>query len=439
MNNRDIAYNILYEINNNKAYSNIIINKKVNKLDKKDDSFIRELVYGVIENKIYLDYIISKFSKIKLKKISPVIKEILRLGIYQIIFLDKVPDSAACNESVKLTKKYSHKGTYGFVNGTLRNIARNKNKIELPDNEKNPVEYLSIKFSHPEWLVKRWLKNYGYNFTKELCQCNNSKPDFIIRTNTLKISREDLIKKLEIKDFVVSKTIYANDGILIKNPSKITDIEEYKKGLFTIQDESSMLVAQIMDPKEGSFIVDLCSAPGGKATHIAQIMNNNGKVISRDIHKHKLKLIIDNTKRLGINIIDTEHSDALKLDNALVDKVDYCLVDAPCSGFGIIRRKPEIKYNKTEDDITEINKIQYSILENASKYVKKGGVIIYSTCTIEKEENRNLIEKFLKNNTLFTLEKTGSILEKDKEGIIELYPNIHGTDGFFIAKLKRNS
>lgn len=439
MNNRDIAYNILYEINNNKAYSNIIINKKVNKLDKKDDSFIRELVYGVIENKIYLDYVISKFSKIKLKKISPAVKDILRLGIYQIIFLDKVPDSAACNESVKLTKKHSHKGTYGFVNGTLRNISRNKNKIELPDKEKNPVEYLSIKFSHPEWLVKRWLKDFGYNFTKDLCQCNNAKPEFIIRTNTLKTSREDLIKKLEIKDFIVSNTIYANDGILIKNPSRITDIEEYKKGLFTIQDESSMLVAQIMDPKEGSFVVDLCSAPGGKATHIAQIMNNKGKVISRDIHKHKLKLIIDNTNRLGINIIDTEHSDALKLDNTLVDKVDYCLVDAPCSGFGIIRRKPEIKYNKTEDDINEINKIQYKILENASKYVKKGGVIIYSTCTIEKEENRNLVEKFLKNNTMFTLEKTGSILEKDNEGIIELYPNIHGTDGFFIAKLKRNS
>lgn len=444
-NARELALKILQEINEKNAYSNLAINRNLDDtISSLDDSFIREIVYGVIENKLYLDWIIQKFSKIKFKKISPLIKEILRIGVYQIIIMDRIPDSAACNESVKLTKKYSHRGTQGFVNGILRNIVRNKENILLPDINNNPIDYLSIKYSHPKWMIEDWIEQFGINFTEKLCIANNERPKLNIRVNTLKISRSELIERLESSGLQAEKTKYAEDGIKISNPFRITDTKEFKNGYFTIQDESSMLVAQIMNPKEGSLVIDLCSAPGGKATHIAQIMNNKGQILSRDIHKHKLKLIDENTSRLGINIIQTQNFDALELDESLIEKADFCLTDVPCSGLGILRRKPDIKWKKVQEDIKEIVNLQYKILENGSKYLKSGGVLIYSTCTIRKEENLGLIRRFLGNNPEFKLLQFDDLLtmsgdfKNSKEGYIEMYPHKHGTDGFFIAKLVKN-
>jgi 16S rRNA (cytosine967-C5)-methyltransferase len=441
-NARDLAVKILHEINEKDAYSNISISRNVNnKLSAIDESFLRELVYGVLENKLFIDWIIKEFSKIKFKKIKPIVKEILRIGIYQIMFMDKVPDGVAVNESVKLAKKYSHKGVYGFVNGLLRNVIRNKNNIKLPDKDKNPIEYLSIKYSHPKWMIEQWIQEFGYQFTEELCIANNMKPKLNIRVNTLKINRDELINILRKKGFEVEKTRYAKDGIIINNPIRITQLDEFKAGLFQIQDESSMLVAQILNPKEDSLVIDVCSAPGGKTTHIAQKMNNNGKVIARDIHEHKLRLVEENSKRLGIDIIETEKYNALILDEKLIGKVDYCLVDAPCSGLGLIRRKPDIKWKKSKDDIKEITKLQYEILLNSSKYLKKNGILVYSTCTIEKEENMKLINRFLAENPEFSLIGFSSLIENSGEmpsaenGYIEIYPNIYDMDGFFIAKM----
>lgn len=440
-NAREIALKILYEVNVKKAYSSIAVNKRI-KITKNelDELFIRELVYGVLENLIFLDWIIKKYSKVRFNKILPIVKEILRMGIYQIIFMDKVPDSAACNESVKLAKKYSHKGTVGFVNGVLRSISRNKNNIEFPNKEIEPIKYLSIKYSHPEWMIKRWIEEFGFEFTEMLCNANNKKPKLNIRVNTLKISRDELIDKFKNKGLKVYKTKYADDGIIVENPVRITDTEEFSKGYFQIQDESSMLVGQILNPKEGSLVLDVCSAPGGKTTHIAQKMNNKGRIIARDIHKHKLELVEQNAKRLGIDIIKTEVFDALVLDKNLVGKIDYCVVDVPCTGFGLIRRKPEIKYNRTLEDIKEINEIQYNILKNSSRYLKTNGILVYSTCTIEKDENIRLINRFLSENPMYRLApieeiKCDDIKFSSKNGYIELFPNIHGTDGFFIAKL----
>lgn len=440
-NSREIALKILYEVDVKKAYSGISLNKNLrSNISELDESFIRELVYGVLENLIFIDWIIKKYSKIRFSKISPIVKEILRMGIYQIIFMNKVPDSAACNEAVKLAKRYSHKGVSGFINGMLRTISRNKNNIEIPNKEFEPINYLSIKYSHPEWLVKRWVEEFGFEFTEALCMANNKKPKLNIRVNTLKISRDELMKKFNNKGLEVYETKYADDGIIVENPIRITDTEEFNKGYFQIQDESSMLVGQVLNPKEDSLVLDVCSAPGGKTTHIAQKMNNKGKIIARDIHKHKLKLVEQNAKRLGIDIIKTEVYDALVFDNDLVGKIDYCVVDAPCSGFGLIRRKPEIKYNRTLEDIKEINEIQYSILKNSSRYLKQNGILVYSTCTIEKEENIRLINRFLSENPMYRLVpieeiKCDDIKISSKNGYIELFPNIHGTDGFFIAKL----
>lgn len=441
-NPREVAIKILNEINEEKAYSNISITRNIdNDLSSLDESLIREIVYGVMENKLLIDWVIMQFSKVKLRKIAPIIKEILRVGVYQILFMDRIPNSAAVNESVKLAKKYGHKGSISYVNAILRNISKDINELKLPEKHKNPVEYLSVKYSHPRWMVESWLNDFGMDFTEELCIANNERPKLNIRVNTLKISKKDLMDRLESKGFIIGEGSYAYDCIIIYNPVRITDTDEFKDGLFQIQDESSMLVAQIMDPKPGDFVVDVCCAPGGKTTHIAQKMKNKGKIIARDIHEHKLKLVESNINRLGIKIIDTEKYNALDLDENLVNKVDCCLVDAPCSGLGLIRRKPDIKWRKEKENLSAITKLQFEILLNGSKYVKKGGTLVYSTCTIQKEENIYLIRKFIEYNNDFRLVSFEDCIDNVElsksaaNGYIELYPNINNTDGFFIAKM----
>lgn len=443
-NTREIALKILIEINEKGAYSNIALNKYMNlDISRIDENFSRKIVYGVLENRLYLDWIISKISKIKIKKIDSTILEILRIGVYQIIFMERIPDSAAVNESVKLSKKYSHSGSVGYVNGVLRNIVRNKKKIRKVD-IKDPIEYISVKYSHPKWMIKRWLNEFGEEFTLKLCEANNGKVNLNIRTNTLKVDRKTLKNILKNKGYNISETKYAIDGLIIENPYRITNINEFKNGLFTIQDESSMLVSQIMDPRKNSTLIDVCSAPGGKTTHMAQYMENKGKIIGRDIYKHKFKLIKDNYTRLGIDIIKTEVFDAMNFDESLLSKADYVLVDAPCSGLGLIRRKPEIKWNRNQENIEKIKEIQNKILINASKYLKPGGILIYSTCTIGKEENVGIVKKFLKENNDFKLMGFDSLLDSKeniktaKDGYIELFPHIHETDGFFISKMQKN-
>ena len=438
---REIAFNILMDVYLNGAYSNLAIkNHLSDNTNSQDENLVREIVYGTLENEIYINYILAKASKIKIKKIHPKILIILKMGIYQLVFMDRIPDSAAVNESVNLAKKYGHKGTIGFANGILRNITRNKEEF-MEISVKNRSEYISIKYSHPKWMVDRWVKEFGEDFTEDLCMINNSKPELNIRVNNLKTTKDKLKKALEGKEFWIRDGKYAEDTIIIENPSRITELKEFKLGHFFIQDESSTLVGQIMDPKPGSIVLDICSAPGGKATHIAEIMENKGQVLTSDIHENKLGLIKENAKRLGIKIIETKSSDASKRDESLVDIADYLLIDAPCSGFGLIRRKPEIKWNRKEEDINELVNIQYQILNNAKDYLKVGGTLIYSTCTIENDENINMINKFLDENKNFKLVNIeGNLENKDdittlKDGYFQLYPHIHGTDGFFIGKM----
>lgn len=438
---REISFNILKEVYDRNAFSNIIINQQLkNETDKRKDNLVREIVYGVLENNIYIDYIISKASNIKMERIHPKILIVLKIGIYQLLFMDSIPSRAAINESVNLAKKHGHSGSIRFVNGVLRNIDRNKEKF-MNIEEKDHATRISVKYSHPKWMVRRWIKEYGVEFTENLCKANNETPKLNIRVNTLKTNKKRLMKSLENHGFIVKNGEYAEDTLIIDNPTRINQLYEFKEGHFFIQDESSTLVGQIMDPKPGSTIIDLCSAPGGKSTHLAEKMNNTGRIISKDIFDHKIKLINENSKRLGINIIEAEISDALKIDSSLIDKGDYVLVDAPCSGLGLIRRKPEIKINREEKDIRDLVKIQITILNNAKKYVKAGGVLVYSTCTIEKEENIGLIKRFLKESPEFKLTSIKDKIKNTKnlktldKGYIQFYPHIHNTDGFFISKM----
>lgn len=436
---REIALKVLCDIEDNNNYSNIAINKHFKNLEitNQDRGLATELIYGVVENKYYLDYIIDKLSKIKTQKLSTYVKILLRMGIYQIAFLDSISEYAAVNETVNLVKKYDNRSS-GFVNAILRNIIRNKKDV-LDINIDSKIMYLSTKYSYSPWMIKDWIKNFGEEFTEDLLEANNEKPSIYLRTNTLKITRDELINKLEERDIKAFKVLTVEEAIRVENLKNIENNDLFKEGLFTIQDISSMIVGKVINPKKNSLVLDVCSAPGGKSTHLATLMNNTGKVIARDVFEHKLKLINSTVSRLGLTNVEIESFDASEIDNNSIDKFDYVLADVPCSGLGIIRRKPEIKY-KAKAELKDLPSIQSKILDNASKYVKVGGMLVYSTCTIQDIENINVINDFLKNNDNFELVPIDEInvdLDNQDKGYLKIYPNIHGMDGFFISKLRR--
>lgn len=436
---REIAYKVLLDIEKNKNYSNMAINKhfKDVKISNQDRGLATEIIYGVIENKYYIDYMIDKLSKVKTNKMEIYVKTLLRMGIYQIMFLNSISDYAAVNETVNLAKKKNSKVS-GFINGILRNVIRQKEEIGKVKT-KDDVDYLAIKYSYDKWMIRNWMIHFGKEFTEELLEANNERPNIYLRTNTLKITRDELIKKLEKHNIKAEKVNVVEEAIKVEHLKDIENNSLYKEGLFTVQDVSSMLVGKVMNPKENSLVLDVCSAPGGKTTHMATLMNNTGQVVSRDIYDHKLKLIKAASKRLGLTNVDVEEFDGMKLDRESIGKFDYVLADVPCSGLGIIRRKPEIKY-KEKEEFRQLPPIQKKILENASKYVKVGGTLIYSTCTIQDSENIDVVNEFLQKNKNFELVPIKEVnvdLENQEKGYMKIYPNVHNMDGFFISKLIR--
>lgn len=444
-NPREVALKILYDIENKGAYSNLVINKVLEESNLKtiDRGFITNLVYGTLQRKLTLDWVIQKQSKLPINKLSKWVYLILQMGVFQLLYTEKIPVSATCNESVKLAKKYANKGAVGFVNAVLRNVARQEGKIEFPNKEKDLLNYFSVKYSHPIWLVEEICNIFDKDEAEKLLEANNEAPKLTIRTNTLRITRDELIEKLTEEGVICTKGEFVDEAIYI-NPNKpITAIKAFKQGLFQIQDESSMLVSTIVEPKAGEYIIDVCSAPGGKTTHIAQLMENIGKIDAWDIHKQKLSLIQEAYKRLGITIIETSERDASKPYSELLEKADKVLVDAPCSGLGILRRKPEIRWRKTKEDFVQLQSIQKNILNQASQLVKPGGTLIYSTCTIRNEENIDIVTDFLSKNPNYEMcELPDKITKKFKYGIenkgaIKIYPHINQMDGFFIAKLRK--
>lgn len=439
MNAREISYKILLDVEKNKNYSNMSINKYFKDVDlsNQDRGLATEIIYGVIENKYYIDYMIDKLSKVKTNKMEIYVKILLRMGIYQIMFLNSISDYAAVNETVNLAKKKNHKVS-GFINGVLRNVIRQKETIgEIKI--KDDVDYLAIKYSYDKWIIRNWIIHFGEEFTKDLLEANTQRPSIYLRTNTLKITRDELIEKLGKQNIKASKVNVINEAIRVEHLKNIQNNNLYKEGLFTVQDISSMLVGKIMNPKENSLVLDVCSAPGGKITHMATLMNNTGQLISRDIYDHKLKLIEQSCKRLGIINVKIQEYDGLSLDKDSIGKFDYVLADVPCSGLGIVRRKPEIKY-KQKEEFRDLPLIQMKILENASKYVKKGGTLIYSTCTVQDSENIDIINEFLQKNKNFELNPITEVkvdLKNQEKGHMKIYPNVHNMDGFFISKLIR--
>lgn len=447
MSARKIAYEILMDIEVNNNYSNISLNSHLSKVkvDNRDKGLITELVYGVIEKKRYIDYIINKVSKIKVRKMENSVKIAIRLGVYQIVFLDRIADYAAINESVDIIKKIDKRAS-GFVNAILRNVLRKKDDIcKIND---NTTENIAIKYSYEKWIVDRLIGEHGLARAKSILESLSERPKLYLRINRSKMDGFDdidefaefIIDQLEKEGIKAKRSEFLEEAIQVDNFKNIEANKLFKMGYISVQDISSMLVSKALNPKGNSKVLDLCAAPGGKTTHIAELMNNTGLVLSQDIYDHKIKMIKWYANRLGLNNIKVEKADALSLCEEYKGKFDYVLSDVPCSGMGIVRRKPEIKY-KTEEEVNKLPDIQLSILRNAAEYVKEGGVLVYSTCTIFKEENMGIIYRFLSENQDFSLDSIENLnLDSSTldSGYINIYPDEFEMDGFFICRLKKN-
>lgn len=364
-NSREVALHILMKIEENKAFSNILLNSELKRaeINDLDKMFVTQLVYGVVANKYAIDHIIKKSSKIKFNKISVPILNILRLGVFQIYYLDKIPVSATCNESVKLSKKYGHISSANFVNAVLRNISR-KNKDEFFEDIKDSLEYLSIYYSYPKWIIETWIKQFGKDGTTELLKANE-KVDFeCVRVNTIKANRDELLRR-----FDGSEKGKLSDVFYVKNVKDVLSSDEFKNGLVTLQDEAPALVAHLLSPKEKEEILDICAAPGGKTTHVAGLVNDNANIIAVELYPKRAELIEETARRLGINSIKVKVGDATEFCKEFENKFDKIIADVPCSGLGVIRKKPDIKFNIEKEDIDKINEIQKTILKIGRAHV----------------------------------------------------------------------
>ena len=423
-NNRKTAYLTLVDVESKKSYSNLALNHHIKVGKPSNPAFVRELVYGVLESKMTLDYYIDALVRDGADSLKAQELTVLRMGLYQLGHMNSVPEYAAVNESVVLAKKYC-RSKAGLINGVLREYLNKKMQIRLPERDEDEVRYLSVKYSYEPWIIELWLETYSPEEVEALLAAGNETPPMTIRLNWLRVMKQDLVRNLEERGFQVEDGQIAQNALHVKG-SRLLESEMYKLGMFTPQDESSILVAQKLNPKHGDLVMDVCAAPGGKTTAIAERMNNTGRIIASDVYLRKLDLIEKETKRLGITNVETRSWDAARIDSTMAKAADAVLVDAPCSGLGVVRRKPEIKYRKLTSEIQTLPIKQEAILSASSTYVNTGGTLLYSTCTINHSENEDVVDAFLRKNGDFK-----------KVEQIQLLPSKEGTDGFFICVMKR--
>ena len=448
---RETAFQVIYKVLEEDEHSHVVLRQALlqeKDAEKRDRAFVTRLVEGTLERLLTLDYVLNQVSKTPVKKMKPVIRTVLRMSVYQMLFMDSVPDSAVCNEAVKLVKTKGFQGLSGFVNGVLRSVARSKeqwlSEDNLPNKKKDGARYLSIRYSLPEWLCRYFIKEYGIEPAEKIAEGSLRNPKTTIRCNTSKIEKEELAKRLIAQGFTVEQGVYAKDALYLSGYDTLEKIPEFKEGLFQIQDESSMLVAELAGLKKDDTVVDVCSAPGGKAIHAANLLAvlGGGKVIARDLTEKKTALIKDNKERLQVDNLTVQVSDATVLDEALIEKADVVIADLPCSGIGIMAKKPEIRYRMTEENQRELIELQKEMLAVVHRYVKPGGILMYSTCTVNKAENeeqaREICEKYGFVPALSEAEVPQSLKADVQEaGWLQLLPGIHECDGFFIARLKK--
>ncbi|HEX3015028.1 MAG TPA: 16S rRNA (cytosine(967)-C(5))-methyltransferase RsmB [Desulfobacteria bacterium] len=446
---REVALEVLNKVLLQDSFANLALQQALREnLSAADRGLVTEIVYGTLKQRLALDWHLQSFLSKPLKALPPQAQNILRIGAYQLLYLDKVPARAAINEAVNSAKSKGLNGLSGVINGVLRNLERNKQTLKWPSKEAEPAKYLSVAYSHPLWMVERWLKRWNFAAVEALCQANNEPAPTWLRTNTLRINRDDLAARLRAAGVDATCSSRVPEGILISHFSAVEKLEPFQQGLCTVQDESSMLVAHVLGPEDGETIIDACSAPGGKTSHIAQLMQDRGTIRAFEIHPHKLQLVEGLCRRLGIDCVTVRAGDATRLSELVSAPVDRVLVDAPCSGLGVLRRKPDARWKKNPEIIEELRVLQLPILAEAAKVVKPGGTLVYSTCTIEPEENFEVVKAFRRTHPEFQAVDLNPVLPfelKRREdqrmaakGYIQFLPHIHGMDGFFIARMQRS-
>ncbi|MBC8235621.1 16S rRNA (cytosine(967)-C(5))-methyltransferase RsmB [bacterium] len=479
---RKIALEILLGWGERKSDISRILDRAIRgeQLQDVDKALLTELVYGVLRWRGRLDYIIKIFTHSG-QEFDNLTLNILRLGTYQLIITDKIPPYAAINESVNLAEP--HRGRKKFINAVLRAIQRNQTEIKYPNKDEKPVQHLSSRYSYPKWMVAKWIKRHGVDWTTAFCEASNQVAPLCVRTNTLRTNRDDLVELLKQEGVEVNHSVIAPEGLRLKKYPNLTKLSAYKRGWFQAQDESSMLTSHILAPQPGEFIMDVCAGPGGKTTHIGQIMQkptaenqrrrplaegvgerseqfeaersehdfvlaqNRGDIVAFDISEFKLSLIKENCQRLGIDIVKPTKFDASFICELFINKADRVLADVPCSNLGVLRRHPDIRWRKTQSQIIALSELQYAILKSASSYLKPNGILVYSTCSIEPEENEQVVMKFLSEHPNFEIESVAPFLPVfdmkcsenliSETGYMQTYPHLHDMDGFFVARMRR--
>ncbi|WP_099158043.1 16S rRNA (cytosine(967)-C(5))-methyltransferase RsmB [Virgibacillus ndiopensis] len=443
---RDTVVNLLLRIEQDSGFSHLLIDHEIKsgKIAPKDEGLLTEIVYGTTQRKLTLDYYLKAFIDPK-KKLDDWVVMLLRMSVYQMIFLDKIPDHAIIHEAVEIAKRRGHKGISSLVNGVLRSVQRKG----IPDTStiKDNIKQIAVETSHPEWLVKRWVSMYGEKITSEMCDANLERKTVSIRIQPLRVSRDEAMNVLDVQGIEARESAFSDQGIVVEK-GNILKTDLFKNGFITIQDQSSMLVAEMLDVEAGMNVLDACSAPGGKATHIAEKMQNQGILHAYDLHAKKAKLVSKKALDLDLSIIVANQADARKLHNVHDEEsFDRILIDAPCSGLGVIRGKPEIKYTKQESDIVNLANIQLDILQRVAPLLKKGGRLIYSTCTVDKEENEGVVKRFLEEHPDYSIDTTffeelpinlNQSPGKTDYGL-QLFPQTFQTDGFFLTRLIRKA
>ncbi len=442
---REIVYDMLLETFREHTPSHILLSQTLSKyqyLDKKERAFISRLYRGTLEYQIFLDAVIGQFSSVKVNKIKLPVRTILRMGIYQIMMMDHIPDSAACDESVKLAKRHGFKTLSAFVNGVLRNVSRKKNEIVYPDEQKDPAGYLSMKYSLPLWLVQMWMKSYGRETTEKMAAAMLAEQTTSVRIRLPLSEKAALTAGLRLQEIQVEDGRMVPDALKLSGYDYLGEVEAFTEGKITVQDESTMLAAYAAGIHEGDHIIDVCAAPGGKTMHMADLLKGTGRVISRDLTEDKIFRIEENITRTGLTNVETQVWDATVLSEKDVETADIVMADLPCSGLGVLGRKSDIKLTASKEKIHQLAELQRQILSVIWQYVKPGGVLVYCTCTIAEEENQKNAKWFEKHFP-FEAESLDPYIpaylhnEETAKGMIQILPGQYDSDGFFIARFRR--
>ncbi len=436
---RKTALKILTEYERRDAFLNLLLEAALSSedLERRERSYVTELVLGTVRMKKALDFAIECFTDRKIGRIERTVAWLLRMAAYQCLFMN-VPDYAVCDTSVEIAKSLCGQRVVSFVNAVLRALIREKDSINWPDPSKDLIKAIAVRHSHPEWVVKMWLEELGREKAESLCAANNQPKPVSIRVNNLKTKFKDLRDALFGKGISLEEAHYAPECLLLRRTGTLSDLTEYREGLFTVQDEASMLVTHALSVEPGMRVLDVCAAPGGKATHIAQIMQNRGRILALDINKSRIQSLITLSRRLGIDIIETMVLDSRNAAKVIHEKFDRVLVDVPCSGLGTLARKPDARWRRSPDDIPRLSRLQIEILTSASELVRREGILVYSACTISRRETKDIIHAFLSTAQGFEVEDIGLTGGLNAEGgYIQLFPDVHGCDGMYIARLKK--